>query len=799
MPGQSNHFLYKMDHYDAVTGVTLGSIAILASSSFIFLNIFFSEARRFPSILLTIISFGELLLSIHWTITAAFTPFILHLPEPDTSSFFCQLNSALSVIGGTIQYVFQLFFTGAIIMMFQNALTEFKFQNFFVVMPCVVVVGALVMVYFLGSFKKDVFGYCSISSDAFEGLVGVSVFLVLYFGLVVVTLVRLRKFRSKSQKSLTIKNSEKFYVFYKRYTIFMLFYYVLTSLDTILSSMFDQYIQTQAGQCPESCMRLFYMIRLVNNCTIYLPIISFLLRVSDPYLSSMIKNYMKKRYKKHFDLVDESMTLEFNLSSSKRRNSSFTVDSKDVFATRTIKRVRMEICKSMLMSLKLYYQLMFPTLSELKRRDSNLYYNNIQVSLQKLLVENKKINQKKNIKDSKQINKDSSHNHYNSLLNKLSPQVHSNFLNSSSGTLRAPLLSKQSPRLNLNIQSLNHDESLDLNLFPEYLNTKMNTKFFKEFLSIIQSREYDKQDISSSFDFVQNKENIRKLGFNQASGGKQMDGGASGEFFFRTWDKKFIIKTISEEEQQVFEEMIGQYKDHFVQNEKSLISRIIGLFSFKFDLLDNKIRIIVMENILKIDSKYISRKYDLKGSTHSRRVLSSSNLRRVEQDDTIDLEFTLKNRTLKDIDFNSIDKKLAIPLDQSHLLFSVLSKDIEFLKSQKLMDYSLLLGVVKFEDLRNNPDDNDTLKDDINELIKKGIFFWDQSFEFGYILGIIDYFQQYTFSKFVEKYSKRLIYCSCGLDTSSQSSAVYSQRFFKYMTKIFDVGPRVPDLQLDIN
>lgn len=798
MMEQHNHFIYKMDHYDAMTGVILGTIAIIASSSFIFLNIFFTEARRFPSILLTIISFGELLLSIHWTLTALYTPFIIRVASPLPSSFFCHLNSALSVIGGTIQYVFQLFFTGAIIMMFQNALTDFKFKNFFIIMPTLVVIGSLISIYFFGSFKKDVFGYCSITSDAFSSFVGVAVFLVIDFILVVVTLIRLRKFRSKNQKSLIVKNSEKFYVFYKRYTIFMLFYYILSSLDTIFSSLFDQYVQDNDGECQEGCMRVFFMIRLVNNCMIYLPIISFLLRISDPYLSSMIKNYMKRKYKKHFDFVDESMTIDFNLSSSKRRNSSFTVDSKDVFATRTIKRIRMEICKSMLKSLKLYYLIMFPTLSKLKRRDSNLYYNNIQISLQKLLIENKKLDQK-NKKASENPTPNQSHNQYNSLLNKLTPKPYSDYMNSSQGLMNTPLLSKTNPRINLNIQSLNHDESLDLNLFPEYLNTKMNTKFFKEFLSIIQSREYDKQNLPNSFDFVQNKENIRKLGFNQLNGNKQMDGGASGEFFFKTWDKKFIIKTISEEEQQVFEKMINEYKDHFIDNSKSLISRIIGLFSFKFDLLDNKIRIVVMENILKIESKYISRKYDLKGSTHSRRVLSSSNLKKVNENNIIDLEFTLKNKTLKDIDFNKIDRKLAISLDQSHILFSILSKDIEFLKSQKLMDYSLLLGIVKFEDLRNNPDDNDTLKDDINELIKKGIFFWDQSFEFGYIVGIIDYFQQYTFSKFLEKYAKRLIYCSCGLDTSSQSSGVYSQRFFNYMMKIFDMGPRIPDLQLEIN
>ena len=39
-------------------------------------------------------------------------------------------------------------------------------------------------------------------------------------------------------------------------------------------------------------------------------------------------------------------------------------------------------------------------------------------------------------------------------------------------------------------------------------------------------------------------------------------GGASGSFFFFTEDNKFIIKTVSSEEVNMFKDIVSEFKDH---------------------------------------------------------------------------------------------------------------------------------------------------------------------------------------------------------------------------------------------
>lgn len=54
----------------------------------------------------------------------------------------------------------------------------------------------------------------------------------------------------------------------------------------------------------------------------------------------------------------------------------------------------------------------------------------------------------------------------------------------------------------------------------------------------------------------------------------------------------------------------------------------------------------------------------------------------------------------------------------------------------------------------------------------------------GYLLGIIDYFQLYTFQKSAERFFKRLMKCNPKLDTSSQPPLIYSTRFIDWTQKI---------------
>lgn len=55
--------------------------------------------------------------------------------------------------------------------------------------------------------------------------------------------------------------------------------------------------------------------------------------------------------------------------------------------------------------------------------------------------------------------------------------------------------------------------------------------------------------------------------------------GASGSFFFFSYDQKFLIKTLTESEVKILDKLIHPYIDHLVKNPDSLLARIYGLFT----------------------------------------------------------------------------------------------------------------------------------------------------------------------------------------------------------------------------
>lgn len=54
--------------------------------------------------------------------------------------------------------------------------------------------------------------------------------------------------------------------------------------------------------------------------------------------------------------------------------------------------------------------------------------------------------------------------------------------------------------------------------------------------------------------------------------------GKSGSFFFFSFDKKFIIKTMFDHELDIFMEHIEDYFLHFHEHPNSLMARIYGIF-----------------------------------------------------------------------------------------------------------------------------------------------------------------------------------------------------------------------------
>ena len=157
--------------------------------------------------------------------------------------------------------------------------------------------------------------------------------------------------------------------------------------------------------------------------------------------------------------------------------------------------------------------------------------------------------------------------------------------------------------------------------------------------------------------------------------------GKSGSFFYFTRDFKYIIKTVTDEEEKFLQRIAYRYYDHMKNNPNSLIVRFLGLHKVQLAKEQRFITVVVMENIFYNTEKFkMHERYDLKGSKVGRRsVKKTSKIRREYKG------------TLKDLDLG--DKKIHIGADSKTRLLEQLRRDIEFLVRCKIMDYSMLLGI----------------------------------------------------------------------------------------------------------
>ncbi|XP_072967031.1 phosphatidylinositol 4-phosphate 5-kinase 9 [Typha angustifolia] len=149
--------------------------------------------------------------------------------------------------------------------------------------------------------------------------------------------------------------------------------------------------------------------------------------------------------------------------------------------------------------------------------------------------------------------------------------------------------------------------------------------------------------------------------------------GKSGSVFFLSQDDRFMIKTLRKSEVQVLLRMLPNYYHHVRTYENTLITKFFGLHRVK-PSSGQKFRFVVMGNMFCTELR-IHRRFDLKGSSLGRST------------DKVEID---ENTTLKDLDLN-----YSFYLEPSwrEALLKQIEIDSKFLETQRIMDYSLLLGV----------------------------------------------------------------------------------------------------------
>lgn len=156
----------------------------------------------------------------------------------------------------------------------------------------------------------------------------------------------------------------------------------------------------------------------------------------------------------------------------------------------------------------------------------------------------------------------------------------------------------------------------------------------------------------------------------ELTGGEKEVSGKSGEVFWFSSDRKFVLKTIADAEIATLVRMLPEYTAYLAANPDSMLTRYLGVFS----LDDNGIstQFVVMNNIFE-GAPHMDVMYDLKGTTEDRWV---------------DPE---PGKCLKDNNF--AETTAYFDDDAATGIHRTITSDTKFLEKQGIMDYSLMVAI----------------------------------------------------------------------------------------------------------
>ena len=175
--------------------------------------------------------------------------------------------------------------------------------------------------------------------------------------------------------------------------------------------------------------------------------------------------------------------------------------------------------------------------------------------------------------------------------------------------------------------------------------------------------------------------------------------GKGGSFFIRPahGHGKVLLKSVTIPEYNIIKGFLPEYYSHLLMNPNSYMVPILGAYKMKLQKSKDvaPIAFILMRDALDI-SRYELGPYDrmftfdLKGSLHNRQVLSNPK-------DIFEIDANYedyKDLVFKDIDFIKSFTKLDITNIQADRIMSQLRSDVNLLRENNIMDYSILMYII---------------------------------------------------------------------------------------------------------
>jgi len=197
----------------------------------------------------------------------------------------------------------------------------------------------------------------------------------------------------------------------------------------------------------------------------------------------------------------------------------------------------------------------------------------------------------------------------------------------------------------------------------------------------------------------------------------------AGLTFFFSRDGAYMIKSIKRTEAEAFLKMIPSYYSYMKRHaRRTLLTRICGMYeislppskdnqqsssTFSMSLRQappktKKVTLLVMNAVFPaLASKFISERYDIKGSTAGRESSTEELMEKGVQNVVMkDMNLAKEVQRIRSISKNFNQYGLNLGARAKASLLSQLRQDALFLSQCGVMDYSLLVGIVKMHNAR---------------------------------------------------------------------------------------------------
>jgi len=269
--------------------------------------------------------------------------------------------------------------------------------------------------------------------------------------------------------------------------------------------------------------------------------------------------------------------------------------------------------------------------------------------------------------------------------------------------------------------------------------------------------------------------------------------GRSSSFFYFTHDKRFMVKTVSDDEQETMVLILEKFCKHMATNPDTFINKIYGCHGIHMQSHAKPKMFLVMESVMWTGNS-INYRFDLKGSWVDRTAYKKDEgKKRLEEEDGAG---TVK-KLMKDSDLKHIKFKVYTTQAEKTRMIAQITRDTALFQEHLpygIMDYSLLLAEHRRSATQDCGHDEDTYICDgyvpLHRRTEGGLARVKQAGDAPgsvsiYYIGIIDILQLYDEAKMGENFAKGHLLCKGTHGISSVPPFEYRERYIKAMSDIF--------------